>query len=73
MTEFENIVIGKSAAPALIISIILMIAIPVLFFVFWRRMHIGQTHIRYLIAGAIGFIVSARAGAGRTLFLHHSG
>ena len=60
MTEFENIVIGKSAAPALIITIILMIAIPVLFFVFWRRMHIGQTHIRYLIAGAIGFIVSAR-------------
>lgn len=41
MTEFENIVIGKSAAPALIITIILMIAIPVLFFVFWRRMHIG--------------------------------
>ena len=60
MTEFENIVIGKSAAPALIITIILMIAIPVLFFVFWRRMHIGQTHISYLIAGAIGFIVSAR-------------
>ena len=60
MTEFENIVIGKSSVPALIITIILMIAIPVLFFVFWRRKHKGQTNISYLIAGAIGFIVSAR-------------
>ena len=37
-----------------------MIAIPVAFFVFWRRKHKEQTNISYLIAGAIGFIVSAR-------------
>ena len=60
MTEVENIVIGKSSIPSLIITVILMIAIPVLFFVFWRRKHKGQTNISYLIAGAIGFIVSAR-------------
>ena len=60
MTEFENIVIGKSSVPALIITVILMIAIPVAFFLYWRRKHKEQTNISYLIAGAIGFIVSAR-------------
>ena len=60
MTEFENIVIGKSAIPSLIITVILMIAIPVIFFVYWRKKHKQQTKIGYLIAGAVGFIVSAR-------------
>ena len=60
MTEFENIVIGKSSIPALIITIILMIAIPVGFFGYWRSKHKEQTNISWLIAGAVGFIVSAR-------------
>ena len=60
MTEFENIVIGKSAIPSLAITVILMIAIPVIFFVHWRKKHKQQTKISYLIAGAVGFIVSAR-------------
>ncbi len=60
MMEFEKIVIGKSSVPALIITIILMIAIPVIFFVYWRRKHKEQTNISWLIAGAVGFIVSAR-------------
>lgn len=60
MTEFENIVIGKSAIPSLIITVILMIAIPVAFFIYWRKKHKQQTKIGYLIAGAVGFIVSAR-------------
>ena len=60
MTEFENIVIGKSTIPALILTIILMIAIPVIFFIYWRRKYKEQTTISWLIAGAIGFIVSAR-------------
>lgn len=60
MTEFENIVIGKSAIPALIITVILMLAIPVFFFIFWRKKHKQQTRIRWLIAGAAGFIISAR-------------
>lgn len=60
MTEFEKIVIGKSSIPALIITVILMIAVPVVFFLCWRRKHKQQTKIGYLIAGAIGFIVSAR-------------
>ena len=60
MTQFEDIVIGKSSLPALIVTVILMVAIPVIFFVYWRRKHKEQTNISYLIAGAIGFIVSAR-------------
>ncbi len=60
MTKFENIVIGKSTIPSLIITVILMIAIPVIFFVYWRKKHKQQTKISYLIAGAVGFIVSAR-------------
>ena len=60
MTEFEYIVVGKSAIPSLTITVILMIAIPVIFFIYWRRKHKEQTKISWLIAGMIGFIVSAR-------------
>ena len=60
MTAFEDIVIGKSSVPALAITVILMIAIPVIFFLYWRVKHKEQTKISYLIAGAVGFIVSAR-------------
>ena len=60
MTEFESIVVGRSSIPSLSITVILMIAIPVLFFICWRRTHKEQTNISYLIAGAVGFLVSAR-------------
>ena len=60
MTEFQNIVIGKSAVPSLVITVILMIAIPVVFFLYWRRKHKEQTKISWLIAGAVGFVVSSR-------------
>ena len=60
MKEFENIIIGKSSIPALIITIILMIAITVGLFIYWRINNKQQTKISYLIAGAIGFMVSAR-------------
>ena len=58
MSELENIVIGKSSVPALTITVILLIAIPVIFFLYWRGKH--RTNIVYLIAGAVGFLVSAR-------------
>ena len=60
MTELEKIVIGNSSVPSLIITIVLMVAIPVAFFLYWHRKHKEQTNIGYLIAGALGFIVSAR-------------
>ena len=60
MSAFENIVIGKSSIPSLILTVVLMIAIPAAFFAYWRRKHKDQTKIRWLIAGAVGFLVSAR-------------
>ena len=60
MSEFENIVVSKSSVPALAITVVLLIAIPVALFIYWRRNHRGETNYSYLIAGAIGFIVSAR-------------
>lgn len=60
MTGFENIIIGRSNIPSLAITVILMIAIPVSFLICWRRKHKEQTNISYLMAGAIGFLVSAR-------------
>ena len=60
MTALENIIIGKNSIPSLFITVILMIAIPVAAFVFWRRKHKPQTRISWLIAGAAGFLVSVR-------------
>ncbi len=60
MKAFEDIVIGRSSIPSLIITVIAMIAIPVIFFVYWRRKHKERTKIIWLIAGAAGFLVSAR-------------
>ena len=60
MTEFENIVTSNSSIISLIITVILMIAIPVIFFIYWRRKNKEQTNISWLIAGAVGFLVSAR-------------
>jgi hypothetical protein len=34
MNEFENIVVGKSSIPSLAITVVCMIAIPVVFLVF---------------------------------------
>jgi uncharacterized membrane protein YhfC len=60
MTEFDQIVIGKASVPSLILTILFMTAIPVVGFLFWRRKNRERTHLGYCIAGAIGFIVSAR-------------
>ncbi len=60
MKAFEDIVIGGSSVPSLAVTVILMIAIPAAFFIYWRRKHKARTNIAWLIAGAAGFIVSAR-------------
>lgn len=60
MKEFENIVMGKNSIPALSITIILMIAMTVGFFIYWRLKNKQRTNISYLIAGIVGFMVSAR-------------
>ncbi len=60
MSEFENIVIGSTAIPSLVITVILMFLMPVFFLIYWRKNHKQQTNFSWLIAGAVGFIVSAR-------------
>jgi len=60
MTEFENIVIGKNSIPSLIVTVISMLALPVAFFLYWRIKHKQQTKNGWLIAGAAGFLISAR-------------
>ena len=60
MTEFERIAVGPASIPALAVTIVLMTAIPVLFFLCWRKKHKQKTHLSFLIAGAAGFILSAR-------------
>ena len=60
MKEFDNIVIGKSSIPALIITIVLMIVVTVASFIYWRMKHKERTNISWLIAGVAGFIISAR-------------
>ncbi len=60
MTAFESIVVEKSSIPALIITVILMLAIPVGCFLFWRKRHKAQTTLVWLFAGAAGFLIFAR-------------
>ena len=60
MKEFEKIIIGRSSVPALLITVILMIAIPVGFSLYWCRREKPRTNLSWLIAGAVGFIVSVR-------------
>jgi len=60
MSAFENIVIGKSSIPSLIITVVLMIAITLCSFIYWRKKHKDKTNIKYLLAGVVGFMVSAR-------------
>lgn len=59
MNAFKNIVITKSCLTSLILTVILLVVIPFVFIVYWRNKH-PEIKISYLIAGAIGFIVSVR-------------
>ncbi len=60
MKEFESIVMGKSSIPSLVITIILMIAMTAGFCIYWILKNKQKTKISYLIAGAVGFMISAR-------------
>ena len=60
MKELETICVDYRSIPSLAVTVVLMIVIPVGFFLYWRRKHKEQTRISWLIAGAAGFLVSAR-------------
>ena len=57
MTAFENIVFGQNSIPSLIITVVLMIAIPVIFIIYWRRKHKEQTNISYHCSN-IGLVIA---------------
>ena len=60
MSALENIVVGKSSIPSLGLTVVLLIAIPLIFFFYWRLKHKEQTKLGWLFAGAAGFLISAR-------------
>ena len=60
MTEFGDIAVGKSSVPSLIVTVVLIAAVPAAFFLVWRGRHRQRTKIAWLAAGAAGFVVSAR-------------
>ena len=60
MSGFNQIVLGPTAIPSLIVTMILLLIIGILPTVYWMRRHKGQVKISYFIAGALGFIISAR-------------
>ncbi len=60
MSGFDNIVLGPTVVPSLIVTIVLLLLIGILPTVYWMKRHKGQVKISYFIAGALGFIVSAR-------------
>ena len=60
MSGFNQIVLGPTAIPSLIVTIVLLLLIGILPIVYWMRSHKGQVKISYFIAGALSFIVSAR-------------
>ena len=60
MDQFESIVVSDSSIPALTLTVILMTVLPVGLCIYWWLKHKGKTNISYLIAGILGFLVSAR-------------
>lgn len=60
MSELYNITFTANNLVCLGITSILLFLIPVAFWLAWHRRHKGQLKFRYLLTGAIGFIVSAR-------------
>ena len=60
MSRFEGIVTAPGSLAALAVTALLLILIPVGAAVWWRRKHKDTTTLRYLIAGALGFLITVR-------------
>ena len=60
MREFNNLTFGTANVVCLGITAVLLFLIPIVFWLVWRRTQKGQLKYKYLMAGAIGFLVSAR-------------
>ena len=60
MSAFDSIVFSSDSIIFSAAACILLAAVPVLFWLIWRRGHKEQINFRYLLVGALGFLVSAR-------------
>ena len=60
MSEYEKIVITGSNLFWLILSCILLLILPLLFIIFWKRKCGKKARYKALFIGALGFLISAR-------------
>lgn len=60
MTDLYNISFAPTATVCLAIAAVLLLLLPFTFWLLWQKPHKAQLKIKYLLAGVIGFIVSAR-------------
>lgn len=60
LASFEGIEISTGSIACIASACLILFAIPVLFWLVWRKNHKASISFRYLLAGAVGFIVSAR-------------
>jgi uncharacterized membrane protein YhfC len=60
MSEFYDITFSIYNIISLALAVVLLLLLPVVLYLIWRRGHKGQLKFRYLLAGAIGFVLFAR-------------
>lgn len=60
MSAFQDLTCTVENIVCLAAAIVLLFLIPIVFWFVWHKGHKGQLKFGYLLAGAIGFIVSAR-------------
>lgn len=60
MDEIYNLSFSSGNVVCLGIAVLLLFLIPVVFWLVWQKGHKGQLRYKYLLAGILGFIVSAR-------------
>ena len=60
MSEFYDISFTTNNIVSLGLTVLLLFLIPIVFWVAWHKSHKGELKLKYLLFGAIGFIVSVR-------------
>lgn len=60
MSAFHDLTFTMGNIICLALAVLLLFLVPIIFWFVWHRNHNGQLKFRYLLAGALGFIVSAR-------------
>ena len=60
MDAFYELTFSPKNIVCLALTVVLLFLIPVVFWFLWHREHKGQLKFKYLLWGALGFILSAR-------------